>query len=168
MDAQGAERARPYLDKANAAYPAVVDAENQLGRLYGFKAIPNGLLVDEEGVLRYKRLGGFDIRKAETASVLKEWLAGSDLSQDADGRDASAGPEHSRSNALFREGLELYRAGEKEPALELWRKGLAIDPANYIIRKQIWAVENPDRFYEGDVDYAWQREQMDREVKRKA
>ena len=37
---------------------------------------------------------------------------------------------------------------------------MELEPDNYIIRKQIWAVQNPDRFYSGDVDYAWQKEQM--------
>ena len=44
--------------------------------MYGFKAIPNGFLIDEEGVVRYKMLSGFDIRKAETAAVLDRWTAG--------------------------------------------------------------------------------------------
>ena len=41
-----------------------------------------------------------------------------------------------------------------------WRRGMQLEPDNYIIRKQIWAVQNPDRFYAGEVDYAWQKEQM--------
>ena len=45
----------------------------------------------------------------------------------------------------------------------LWRRGRDLDPGNYLIRKQIWAVENPDKFYNGDVDYDWQREQTARE-----
>ena len=66
---------------------------------------------------------------------------------------------HSESNATFRKGLELYRSGRIEEALTHWRQGLKLNPDNYLIRKQIWAVENPERFYEGDIDYDWQREQ---------
>ena len=73
--------------------------------------------------------------------------------------DAAPGPELSESNALFRRGLVLYRQGEVGEAMKLWRKGLDLDPRNYIIRKQVWAVENPGKFYAGDVDYDWQREQ---------
>ena len=47
MDAQGAERARPYVEKAGATFETVVDEENTLGQLYGFRAIPNGFLIDE-------------------------------------------------------------------------------------------------------------------------
>ena len=159
MDAQGAEKARPYVDKAGATFKTVVDEENLLGQLYGFKAIPNGFLIDEQGVVRYKKLGGFDIRKAETSAVVKEWAAGSDLSGSVGDPDAEPGSELSESNALLRQGLELYRRGEVAEAIAVWRKGISLDPANYILRKQVWAVENPDKFYEGDIDYGWQKEQ---------
>ena len=159
MDAQGAERALPYVQRASATFPTVVDEENLLGQLYGFKAIPNGFLIDEDGVVRYKRLGGFDVRKAETAAVIDRWIAGSEPLVDSERPHIPIGTEHADSNALFQEGLELYRQANVEEAMVLWRQGLALDPDNYIIRKQIWAVENPDRFYDGDVDYDWQREQ---------
>ena len=67
---------------------------------------------------------------------------------------------YSEANAVFREGLELYRSGMIGKALTRWRQGLELNPDNYLIRKQIWAVENPERFYEGDVDYDWQREEQ--------
>ena len=57
-------------------------------------------------------------------------------------------------------GLELYNQGRIEEALAEWRKGMKLEPDNWVIRKQIWAVENPDKFYFGDVDYDWQKEQI--------
>ena len=159
MDAQGADRALPYVQQASATFTTVVDEANLLGQLYGFKAIPNGFLIDEDGIVRYRRLGGFDVRKAETAAVLDRWVAGSEPLEDSNRPHTPPGTEHAESNALFRQGLEHYREGKVDDAMALWRQGLALDPDNYIIRKQIWAVENPDRFYDGDVDYDWQREQ---------
>ena len=91
---------------------------------------------------------------------MDRWAVGSDIDEPtpvagledhADGR--------TESMKLFREGLRLYQRGDLDPAVASWREALALDPGNYIIRKQIWAVENPDRFYTGEVDYAWQREQ---------
>ncbi len=70
------------------------------------------------------------------------------------------GAEHSEANVIFRQGLALYREGRIGEALARWRQGLELDPDNYLIRKQIWAVENPERFYEGDVDYDWQQKQI--------
>ena len=161
MDVQGAEKARPYVEKAGATFTTLVDQGNRLGQLFGFKAIPNGILVDETGVIRYKKLGGFDIRRDETAHIVDRWAAGSvpDAPATDLGEDRSTGGQPDRAMTLFRDGLQLYKSGDVEHAIARWRDGLELDPGNYIIRKQIWAVENPDRFYAGDVDYAWQREQ---------
>ena len=159
MDVQGADRARPYVEAAGATFAAAVDEGNLLSQLYGFKAIPNGFLIDQEGVVKYKRLGSFDIRRAETANVLEKWIAGLDLSEQTQPAETSAVAERTGASDLFRKGQGLYRQGRVEEAVALWRSGLALDPGNYIIRKQIWAVESPERFYSGEVDYAWQREQ---------
>lgn len=158
MDAQGAGKARPYVELAKGTFQTVVDAENMLGGMYGFRAIPNGYLIDENGVVQYLRLGGFDIRKPETGAIVKQWADGADVSVPEDPKAAKDGPS-SEAIALFQRGLELYREDSVDEAMALWRQSLALDPDNYIIRKQIWAVENPDRFYAGDVDYDWQREQ---------
>ena len=159
MDAQGAAKARPYVELANGTFQTVVDAENILGEMYGFRAIPNGYLIDENGVVQYLKLGGFDIRKPETAAIVEQWANGGDVSVPEDPKaEVKDGPS-SEAIALFQQGLELYRKESIDEAMALWRQGLALDPDNYIIRKQIWAVENPDRFYAGEVDYDWQREQ---------
>ena len=159
MDAQGPEKARPYVEAARAQFTTVVDEDNLLGRLYGFKAIPNGFLIDEDGVVRYKRLGGFDIRRAETADAVDRWMAGPGAML-PEAEDEAPGSAHERANAHFVSGMRLHRDGKVEEALAEWRKGVEIEPDNFIIRKQVWAVENPDKFYSGDVDYDWQREQM--------
>ncbi len=162
MDAQGAEKARPYAERAGAEFTTLVDEENLLGQLYGFKAIPNGYLIDERGVVRYKKLGGFDIRRAETARMVERWAGESVLDDEARSSEEELGSDHSEANARFRRGQALYRDGRVEDALEEWRRGMALEPDNWIIRKQIWAIENPDKFYVGDVDYAWQKEQVAR------
>ena len=161
VDVQGAEKARPYVERASATFTTVVDEENLLSRLFGFKAIPNGLLVDEEGILRYKKFGGFDIRKAWTAELLERWALGTSW-EDPTGivEGVAVGTDHSRAMGHFREGLDLYRAGRVQEALALWRESVRVDPDNYVIRKQIWAVEHPERFYAGSVDFDWQREQL--------
>lgn len=162
MDSQGPEKPRPYVEKAGATFTTLVDEENLLGQLYGFKVVPNGLLIDESGVINYRRIGGFDIRREETASVIRQWIAGGSVLVDQSKIENPPGPEHEESNSLFREGMVLFRQGKKEEALSLWRKGLALDPDNYIIRKQIWAVENPERFYAGEIDSEWQRQQREK------
>ena len=161
MDAQGPERARPYTEAAGATFVTAVDEDNLLGRTYGFKAIPNGLLIDESGVLRYTRFGGVDVRRPDTTEVLRRWTGGSNLDDTGEESVAPAGVAESEAQELFSRGLVRYREGRTGEAVADWRRALALDPDNYIIHKQIWAVENPERFYDGDVDYDWQKHQME-------
>jgi hypothetical protein len=163
IDAQGGDKARPYVERASATFTTVVDEENLLSRLYGFKAIPNGLLIDECGVIRYKEFGGFDIREARTADLLERWARGGPWDAPAlSAEDEAVTADHARSMMHFQEGLELYRAGRASEAMARWREGVRISPENWVIRKQIWAVEHPDRFYGPSVDYDWQREQVEK------
>ena len=161
LDAQGPDKARPYTEKAGARFTTVVDEENLLGQLYGFNAVPNGFLIDEGGTVRYARRGGFDIRRDESADVLERWIDGPSLDESLESAQAELGTEHSEAIDLFRKGLALYRQGDVTKAVAKWRSAIEMEPGNYIIRKQIWAVQNPDRFYSGDVDYTWQKEQME-------
>ena len=166
MDAQGPEKARPYVQRANPTYTNAVDEENLLGQLYGFKAVPNGFLIDENGVLDYMKFGGFDIRKPETAKMVSDWaksVPSEDLSSGIE--EKSPGAEHLRAIALFQEGNTQFRQGLRAEALVKWKEGMALEPDNLVIRKQIWAVEHPDRFYASDkVDYAWQKEQLEKGI----
>lgn len=54
-------------------------------------------------------------------------------------------------------------AGDKAKAVEVLEHARKLFPKNWIVRKQIWALENPERFYDGKVDYGWQKEQLARE-----
>ena len=159
IDAQSPDIPRSYVDKAGATFTTLVDRKNILSDLYGFRAVPNGFLIDEQGIVQFSRLSGFDVGRRETAEVLERWVSGQDPEQAGEAPKGGLGAGHSEANAVFREGLDHYRAGRTGEALGHWRRGLELDPGNYLIRKQIWAVENPDKFYAGDVDYDWQREQ---------
>ena len=61
---------------------------------------------------------------------------------------------------FFNNGLQLYREGKQKEAIYQWRKIVNLDPDNYIVRKQIWAIMHPEKFYNDRVDFNWQREQM--------
>jgi tetratricopeptide (TPR) repeat protein len=59
----------------------------------------------------------------------------------------------------FALGSALYQLGHTAEALAAWRAALQRDPANFTVRKQIWRVEHPEKFYP-TIDTAWQREQL--------
>jgi hypothetical protein len=164
MDAQGPNKALPYIQNAKTTYTNVIDEDNLLGQILGFKAIPNGLLIDENGILKYMQFGGFDIQKSGTAEIVAEWVkpasftGGTPLPAKIPEDD-----KHFEAIALFQQGTHAFRQGDTAAALGKWRNAMALAPDNLVIRKQIWAVENPDKFYSGtDVDYNWQREQFEK------
>ena len=159
MDAQGPDLPRPYVENAGVTFPMLIDEQNLLGEMFGFRAIPNGLLVAEDGTIIHRKFGGFEIRDADRRRMVEGWIASGEI-EDAES-SASAALESS-SMALFREGLERLQAGQDQEARALWRKAVDIDPKNLVVRKQLWALENPERFYDGAVDFDWQREQMDK------
>ena len=154
--------ARPYVESAGATFPTVIDRNNLLSRIYGFKAIPNALFIDEGGSIQYLKYSGFDIIKSEFKRAAETWAANgqtpTSVSPEAGVTDSKS--SHSEAVRLFDRGMKLYGRGQVEEALDLWRQGVALEPDNYVIRKQIWAVEHPDKFYVGDVDYDWQKEQL--------
>src|SRR5207245_9356295 len=61
--------------------------------------------------------------------------------------------------ALLRLASVELDLGEREKALATLKKAWAIDPRNWVIRKQIWAVEHPDQFYPA-IHTDWQREEI--------
>ncbi len=68
-----------------------------------------------------------------------------------------------RGEAWFGLGILRLESGDKEGAAEAWRKALARDKWNWVVRKQIWALEHPEHFYEGKVDFSWQKQQQAKE-----
>jgi tetratricopeptide (TPR) repeat protein len=78
--------------------------------------------------------------------------------------DAAAKIQPRESSIPFLWGLVLLHQNEKENALAKLKLARDLDPQNWRIRKQIWALEHPDKFYRGDSpDYDWQKEELVRE-----
>jgi tetratricopeptide (TPR) repeat protein len=196
------ERPRPFAE--HMPFPTVVDSAGQLGRLLEFDVVPNGLFIDEHGVLRFMHIGGFDIRRPEVgpqvdALLESEAQAPQLLSQEPleletlrvelTSSPDDTGLQFALGEALFRAGrlveaeaafrraaeldpsdwsprfglgTALYQQGRTAEALASWREASALDPPNFTVRKQIWMVEHPDKFYP-TIDFNWQREQLARE-----
>jgi tetratricopeptide (TPR) repeat protein len=199
---------RPEPFAKNLPFPTAVDSAGQLARLFDFDVVPNGVFVDEQGVIRFIHIGGFDIRRPEVGPQV-DALLGTDFSQDAaylnslpqealelevlrvelaakpddpalhfalgeallrEGRlsDAEASLRQAADldstdwSARFGLGTALYQQGRTAEALASWRAALELDPANFTVRKQIWMIEHPEKFYP-TIDFDWQKEQLARE-----
>lgn len=79
---------------------------------------------------------------------------------------AAARLQPTESRVPFFWGLVLLQHGRKDAALAKLKRARDLDPDNWRIRKQIWAIENPDKFYtDASPDYGWQSEQLKKEKK---
>lgn len=108
-----------------------------------------------------------NVTDQKTLTMLEEWLLDPDynavLLREARRSRKSVSRTITEATARFQLGLVLLESDKKQEAMAEWRKALALDPQNWIIHKQIWAVEHPEKFYEGNVDYSWQKTQLEAE-----
>lgn len=157
QDAQGEERVRPVAAEYGVTFPVLVDRGSTLARLLGFRVVPSGAFVDGDGIVRYRHVDDFDVADPRVRVNLERFLAGEPTEPPAaDGQMDRAALER------FADGVALYHDGRAEEAVAVWREALALDPDNFLIRSQIWAVEHPERFYPA-VDREWQELQLVKE-----
>ena len=134
------------------------------GTRYNLKAIPYGVMIDEAGRL-VKAPFNVNVKNQKHLAMLEKWLSDSDynamLLHNMKPSNKPPAKTNAEAAARFQLGLVLLEDGKKAEAMAEWRKALALDPKNWIIHKQIWAVEHPDKFYEGNVDYGWQKTQLE-------
>ena len=204
MDGGGVEQPRAFVEQSGVTFPTFLDASGLLFRLYDFSAVPNGVYVDEAGIIRFQLFTGFSVEREDIIQQLETLLAtpmgdvppAPTVAQQAfeievlleqaaadsdnpdmqlalaeaclqEGESARAAESFARAldldsesaNAAFGLGTALHQLGQTREALDAWRRALEIEPDNFIIRKQIWRVNNPEKFYPV-VDYDWQKVQL--------
>lgn len=210
LDGQGAKRVEEFVEQARVTFPVVVDSTDCLWDVLGFDHLPNGYYIDERGVIRYLKVGGFDIRESLNAKILEDLISEKwskkpvkipekpkanfkkeiaeiiqqlkSVTRGAEkrlrladllvktGQYRKAGKEYDtvlaqqprNARALFGRGVVLLREGKPAQALKAWKGAHAAAPTNWVIRKQIWALEFPNRFYPR-IQFEWQNEQIRRE-----
>ncbi|MCI0342963.1 MAG: hypothetical protein L0216_17780 [Planctomycetales bacterium] len=166
------------MEAAKVEFPVVVDRENVVaGQFLGQKVIPLYTLVDEMGILRLTRAGGPGKKAfAEIEALLAEPVAQAVPRRTGPGPrptlhdaeklaalESEAAENPTAARPRFLAGVALLALGRDAEALVRFRAALALDRADWLCRKQIWALEHPEKFYEGPVDYGWQKEQIRRE-----
>src|SRR5215212_5278199 len=51
IDAAGVEECRPFIEAAQPEHPSLIDTTHRLAELFGVVNIPNGVWIDEEGMI---------------------------------------------------------------------------------------------------------------------
>ena len=157
MDTQGPEVVRPWVERAGATFPTLVDQEGLVAQNWAFKVVPNAWVFDETGVLRYQKIGGFHIANEQDRADVLAALALPATGNGAPATVASLGA------SLLEEEVRLLTRGNAAAALEPWFATAEADMDNMIVRKQIWYLLYPERF-KPEIDTEWQREQREREA----
>ena len=154
QDVQGERAVRPVVEASGAAFPILVDRKSELGRLLGFRIVPTGVFVDAAGVVRYRHNDDFDIADPRDRHNLERFLAG----EPVEAVD-KAEPMAPQALELFARGVDEFDCGRQAGAIRSWRRALEVDPDNFVIRSQIWALQHPEHFYPA-VDRHWQEQQL--------
>lgn len=164
MEHNGAERVRPFVEAAGTTFPTVVDEQGVTTTAFGFKAIPNGVLVDPDGVVRYTKYGGFSVEKPEDLAAVERFAAGGDPGPSPLAKTPyELGPlERDLVETKLRLGHLLESLGRRDDAVAEWRAALRLDPENLTIRKQIWSALHPEKFHP-TIDWGWQKVQFAQE-----
>ncbi len=171
VDVQGAAKASKWHNVARAQFTTVVDQEAVLGTRFGVKYVPFSILIDEKGKL-VRGPTPVNVGKEDDRQEISQWIE-TGKAPTASGGDEKGGgltPEQLTLRLRLAYAAKLQAGGDVQGALAQLKAARSLDQDNWLIRKQIWALEHPDRFYNGRVDFDWQREQLRREAdeKRKA
>ncbi len=138
-----------------------------IGKVFNLKYVPVGILLDEEGLLA-KSIGPVNIDESDFSAELLEWVLTGTIpaAWSESNRPEIPHPLSSReqeADERFQRATQLLEQNNRAEALVELRAAVHLDPDNWVIRKQLWAVETPLAFYKGEVDYVWQKEQIKRE-----
>ncbi len=171
VDVQGAAKASKWHNVARAQFTTVVDQEAVLGTRFGVKYVPFSILIDEQGKL-VRGPTPVNVGKENDRKEIVQWIE-TGKAPPAGGGDEKGGaltPEQLTVRLRLAYAAKLQAGGDVKGALAQLKAARSLYQDNWLIRKQIWALEHPDRFYNGRVDFDWQREQLKREAeaKRKA
>jgi tetratricopeptide (TPR) repeat protein len=156
----------PWLKKAGTTFRTLVDQHNEVGKAYSLKFVPVAIIVDAEGRL-VRPVVAVNIGDDDFRAELESWATTGDIpaawreTETPESRDLT--PAEREADARFQLALVLLETERTEEALEQLRLAVHADPENWLIRKQMWAIEAPEAFYEGNVDYAWQKARQEQE-----
>jgi hypothetical protein len=70
LDVGGADAARPWIEKAAPAHPALIDEHHITARAFGFVNVPNAVWIDESGTI---------VRPAHAAHIRRSPLRGREV-----------------------------------------------------------------------------------------
>jgi hypothetical protein len=162
VDVQGPSVVRPWITEAGATFPTVVDQTDVMARAFGLTAVPTAFFVGPDRRLVEPPTAANPGDEEQRESILA-WVRGESdrpgFARDARRTDGDP-PRIACARGWWRLAALALSDGRDEDARAHLERAFEFDPENWLIRKQRWALEHPDRFYDGMIDTDWQHEQV--------
>jgi tetratricopeptide (TPR) repeat protein len=164
VDLRGAEVVKPFV--AGTDFTTVVDPENKLANLFGFKVVPNGIFVDENGVVRMMKQT-FHVTNEEHVGAIEQLIRGEIETAQLDDKsytlqEVPSDLKIQLAQTKFKLGTEYAKQDKNDEALKELDEALLLDPDNFLIRKQRWYIRYPEKF-SPVIDFEWQKGQLEKE-----
>lgn len=152
-DAQGVDLPMKYLSKVRASFELWIDANCLLGRRWKLKQVGVLLLLDENDVVLLAA------ERPEPAVLQRV----AELLPRAPSPNPPPAPKPDLKDTKVEFLVQLctnYLTRRRiDDAVGFLKDALKHDPASRVIPKQIWALQHPEKFYDGPIDKEWQRQQ---------
>jgi AhpC/TSA family len=169
LEVTGAGTARPLIEAARPEHPSLIDVAHEMDVAFGVVNIPNGIWIDERGVIvrpAEPAWSGFprevpgakgDARLSEVASRIKidsgsyaaairDWAEHGSASRWVLPPDEVVARSHPRPAAVaeaaahFELGQHLWRAGQRDDAIAHFRDAHRLQPDNWTYKRQAWSL----------------------------
>jgi redoxin len=152
-DAQGVDLPMKYLARFRATYEMWIDANCLLGRRWKLKRVGVLVLLDENDVVMMTaEKPEADVLKQVEKLLSKEPSANPPPAPKPDVKDT-------RVEFLVQLCTNYLTRRRVDDAVGFLKRAGAVDTESNVLPKQIWALQNPEKFYNGPIDKEWQKQQ---------
>jgi hypothetical protein len=141
------EDARPWIETARPAHPALVDTRHVLADLYNMVNVPTVLWIDERGRIArpndvafgtdtFRHITGLD--SARSLAAIRAWARGETPPLDAErvrALQSLPAPADQRARAEFALGRWLFEQGRPEAAERHFVRAGELAPHDFTIRR---------------------------------
>lgn len=164
VDVQGMKVAKPYTE--GTTFKTLADSDNKLANYFNFSIVPNGVFIDEDGMIRLVKQG-FQHNKEEHVEAVEKLIREEVEAVQLEDKyyeppSQSELLQKQLAQTKFRLGMEYLNQGRQEEALKELDEALLLDSDNFLIRKQRWYIRYPEKF-SPTIDIDWQQQQLEKE-----